>query len=97
LPSPALDVNCFCNVLTVTNHIASIGIGLDSTTVYTASALQSAGASQTMALSCSYGGTITTGFHYLQRLEYSDTNGSNFYFSTTGLTGGNGLISTVFN
>jgi hypothetical protein len=87
-----IEVSCFCLV----TDGGIIGIGIDSTTTFSTFAQNSGVAAELCTSTCTYAASLTTGFHYLQRLE-SITGGAPTFYYTNTYNGANGLTSTVFN
>jgi hypothetical protein len=57
---------------------AQLGVGLDSTTVFSGTAAWSS-SSIAIAISASYRGTVGVGFHYVSPIEYNFSGTSTFY------------------
>ena len=72
-----------------------IGIGLDSTTTFTTCAFNDTG--NLLQISCTYAGSASTGFHYLQRLENETGGSATFYYTAAGNSGLNGMSGFIEN
>lgn len=97
LPSVPFEATCFCTINNAGGVNGAIGLGLNSTSAQSVVSLFTATASDDTGLSCSYAGTATTGFNYLQRMEYTSGATTTYYYTVGGLSGANGLTSWVYN
>lgn len=96
LVNQSMQADVFCTV-TVNTLSAFVGLGLNSTTTFSAyNQAYNATAGTTVAISASYAFTPTVGFNYLQRLEAVSAGTGTF--GNSSFTGaGNGLSSLVNN